>query len=402
MVADTVPSRVELATSLGALGGAVPDGVEEVVHRISEGAGADAVVIAAASNDGRTLELAARCARDRAVISVVGNVKLQMSRDLFFRKELQLRVSRSYGPGRYDARYEEDGVDYPIGYVRWTEGRLIRYFHEEVAAGRVKLEPLITHEVDFSDAPAAYAALDEPGRLAILLRYSSADAEPAPRPERPIAVPASRDPQPSRGRLRVALIGPGLFARSTLLPLLAEQPVDLVAVAGRGGAHALGAARRFGNARVATSDEVLNAPDIDVVVIATRHDSHAALASVALANGKAVLLEKPLAIDDAGLESVTATMSEDSRLVVDFNRRSRPLPAKRSPLSERGRTPFMWRVGECRSAAGRPLAPGPSARGREACRGGMSLRGPLLRASTEPRGIAGGRGFASVGAHPPA
>src|SRR4051794_9079801 len=170
---DTDDVRVELARELGAVAGASPEGdlAESAVMGASQGVGADAVVVAAAASDGGPIELAARLARDRARISVIGDVKLDAPRRAFFDKELELVVSRSYGPGRYDTAYEEEGRDYPIGFVRWTERRLITYFFEEVAAGRVTLAPLVTHSFDFSQAQEAYAALEEPGRMGILLRY---------------------------------------------------------------------------------------------------------------------------------------------------------------------------------------------------------------------------------------
>ncbi len=320
---DTDPSRVQLAGELGAVAGAPAGGdeAERAVMGASRGAGADSVVIAAAAKDGAPIELAGRLARDRAMISLVGDVRLQASRSAFFEKELQLRVSRSYGPGRYDAAYEEQGHDYPIGYVRWTERRLISYFFEEVAAGRIRLEPLLTHQFDFADAEDAYGALEEPGRMGILLRYPDGTDEPsAPAPVKPRVAPPS-----ASARTRVALIGPGLFARSTLLPLLNSHDLDLVAVAGGSGPRALSAARQFNADRVAAStEEVLEDPDVDVVVIATRHDSHASLARDALERGKSVFLEKPLAIDQASLDTLTPLLQAGGRLVVDFNRRLSP------------------------------------------------------------------------------
>ena len=329
-------ARVELARQLGAVAGASAEGelAESAVMAASKGAGADAVVIAAAAADGGPVELAARLARDRARLSIIGDVKLDAPRRPFFEKELQLVVSRSYGPGRYDPAYEEEGRDYPIGYVRWTERRLITYFFDEVAAGRVVLEPLVTHNFDFARATDAYAALEEPGRMGILLRYPRDSAAPA---GETWSVPTRASGTSAPGRMRVALIGPGLFARSTLLPILNELEVDLVAVAGGSGPRALSAARQFGAGRVAAStEEVLEDPKVDAVVIATRHDSHASLARAALERGKAVLVEKPLAIDWPSLESLSAVLASDVRLVVDFNRRFAPSTrAARAALAER-------------------------------------------------------------------
>jgi predicted dehydrogenase len=323
---DTDAARVELARELGAVAGSSPEAelAEGAVMGVSEGAGADAVVIAAAAPDGGPVELAARLARDRARLSIIGDVKLDAPRRPFFDKELELVVSRSYGPGRYDPAYEEEGRDYPIGYVRWTERRLITYFFEEVAAGRVVLAPLVTHNFDFARAAAAYAALEEPGRMGILLRYPRESAAPAGEPS---PAPAARTPAVTTAgdRMRLALIGPGLFARSTLLPILNELEVDLVAVAGGSGPRALSAARQFGAGRVAAStEEVLEDPEVDAVVISTRHDSHASLARAAIERGKAAFVEKPLAIDWPSLDSLDGVLAADARLVVDFNRRSAP------------------------------------------------------------------------------
>ena len=167
------------------------DDVKERVLARSNGAGADAVVITAATKSSEPIELAAEIARDRAIVSVVGDVGMEVPRRPFYDKELQLRLSRSYGPGRYDAEYEVAGRDYPIGYVRWTQRRLIAHFLEEVASGRVRLEPLVTHEFALEQGVEAYAALEEPGRMAILLRYAD---EPA-RATRRVAVarPAAPD-----------------------------------------------------------------------------------------------------------------------------------------------------------------------------------------------------------------
>ena len=319
---DPSAERVRVAVDLGAVAGASPEETDagRAVLGASAGVGADAVIIAAAASDSEPVRLAARIARDRAVLTVVGDVGLDVPRALLYEKELQLRLSRSYGPGRYDRSYEQDGHDYPVGYVRWTERRLIAYVFDEIAAGRVRLEPLVTHEFPLERGVEAYGALDEPGRLAVLLRHRAERLPPVRRT--PIAAPAEE--HAPGGVLRLGLIGPGLFARSTLLPLLAKRRVRLVAVAGATAPRAFGVARRAGATWVATdAAEVLGSADVDAVVIATRHDSHATLAADALERGKSVFVEKPLAIDRPGLERI-APLLTSGRLVVDFNRSLSP------------------------------------------------------------------------------
>jgi predicted dehydrogenase len=316
---DIAPAKVEVATRLGAVGGGTSADAEvtALLASLSGGHGADAVVITAATRDAGALDLAARLARDRATVCVVGDVPLAGSRNLYFEKELQLRVSRSYGPGRYDPRYELEGHDYPIGYVRWTERRLVRYVLEEAAAGRIRLVELITHRFPIEDAEDAYEALGAPGRLAVVLTY---DGES--RPGRRVTL---RAPAVGKQVSRVGLIGPGMFARSTLLPIVAAQGVELVAVAGTSPARAFGTGRRWGAAYVASdADELIRDDSIDVLVIATRHDTHAALATRALEAGKAVFLEKPLALTEDELALLLPLLERGERLVVDFNRTFAP------------------------------------------------------------------------------
>jgi len=326
---DLRQDRVDRALELGAAAGATlrSGEVDGIVRRESDGHGADAVIVAAATSDNAPIELAARVARDRASVTVVGDVRLELPRRAFYEKELELRVSRSYGPGRYDPAYEEEGHDYPIGYVRWTERRLIAYFFQEVAAGRIRLSELVTHEFPVDQAKDAYEALNSEGRLAILLRYDhEADGSPrTPAVDLPAAVRAREIP----GSLGVGLIGPGLFARSTLLPQLAKlKDVELVAIAGRTPARALFAGRRWKARRAAANAEEVIADDaVDVVVVATRHDSHARLVARVLQRDKAVFVEKPLAIDETGLSSVRARLTDDRRLVVGFNRSLAPATA---------------------------------------------------------------------------
>jgi predicted dehydrogenase/threonine dehydrogenase-like Zn-dependent dehydrogenase len=320
---DVNSGRADLARRLGTSACTDVDELEEIVREASAGNGADSVILTAAGDAGESLELAARIARDRAVVVAVGDFPLLIPRRPFYEKELQLRLSRSYGPGRYDPEYEEHGRDYPIGYVRWTQRRLVRYFLEEVAARSVRPAELITHEFPIERAVDAYEALSDPSRLAVMLRYGS---EPPERLRRITTRPAA---SPRAGRLRVGLLGPGTFARATLLPLLRSLDVDLVAVGGRSPTRAVGVARRTGaEFAAADAEEILSDESIDVVVIATRHDSHATLATEALERGKSVFLEKPLAIEEEGLARLEPLLAAGGRLAVDFNRSLAPETAR--------------------------------------------------------------------------
>src|SRR5690606_28258086 len=235
--------------------------------------------------------------------------------------------SRSYGPGRYDRDYEEGGVDYPVGYVRWTERRNMEEFLRLVAAGVVTPERLTTHRFRIDDAPRAYELVtgqrEEP-YIGIVLTYDQRTHTGTP-------VVTLRPRKARDGTVRVGVIGAGAFARSVLLPALAaSENIELVGIATSSGASARAAGDRFGFA-YATTDirQVLDDDAIDAVVIATRHDSHASLTAAALRAGKAVFVEKPLAIDEAGLQEVIeAHTATGLPFAVGFNRRFSSLARK--------------------------------------------------------------------------
>ena len=284
---------------------------------------ADAILLCAATQSSDPVELAGRLARDRAPVVVVGDVGMDVPREPFYMKELDLRLSRSYGPGRYDPNYERWGIDYPIGYVRWTEQRNMQAFLDLVARGLIDLDPVITHRFPFSEAERAFAALEtERSLVGVVLEYER-DGRPGaadePRERRAVA----RKPG---GAPRFGLIGAGNFATGTILPRLTGAGVEPVVVATASGLSAESARSRFGFAEAsADPDEVIARDDLDLVVIATRHDSHARLAAAALRAGRAVYVEKPLALDAEGLEEVRAALAEsDAPLFVGFNRRYAP------------------------------------------------------------------------------
>jgi predicted dehydrogenase len=280
------------------------------------GAGAcDAAIVTAAAPSADPVSLAIDLCRDRGRIVVVGAVAMELDRQRLYEKELELRLSRSYGPGRYDAEYEERGLDYPIGYVRWTERRNMDAFLALVAAGKVRPEQLVTARFPIDRAPEAYELLlsAERSPLGILIEYGPTEERRAPTPP-PRSLPT--------GACGVAVVGAGSFANRILVPGLRRAGFELRAVASATGLSARGAADRFGFAKVVTVDEAIGDPDAGVVAIATRHDSHAELAAAALEAGKAVFVEKPPCLTEAELERLReARATTGLAFVVGFNRR---------------------------------------------------------------------------------
>jgi predicted dehydrogenase/threonine dehydrogenase-like Zn-dependent dehydrogenase len=286
--------------------------------------GYDAVIITAGTRSDGPIELAGQIARDRGTVVVVGDVGMQVPRAPFYEKELTLKLSRSYGPGRYDPLYEEMAIDYPLGYVRWTEQRNMAEFLRLLAGARVDVKPLITHRFAVDNAAQAYAAVTDPGSrsLGVLLEYPQGDWE---RPRIEVARPAPGEPV--RGAIGVGFLGAGNFATATLLPALAAD----ARFAPRGvytlsGLSARDVAERNGFTFCAGSaDEVLSDPDTGAIVIAARHASHASLAVQALRADKVVFVEKPLAMTETELDEVVAAQRESHGLLtVGFNRRFAP------------------------------------------------------------------------------
>jgi predicted dehydrogenase/threonine dehydrogenase-like Zn-dependent dehydrogenase len=320
---DLDPDAVELAAAGGARAFERDrDGLESSVLHATDGLGLDSVLVCAAATSPDPVRLASELARERGRVVIVGDVPIEADRALFYEKELELRLSRSYGPGRYDREYEERGRDLPPAYVRWTEQRNMQAFLDLVASGAVDPSPLTTHRFPVEQAERAYALLTEnqgdERPFGILLEYAYEERAPAPKPR------SVR----SRGadRARIGLIGAGSFARATLLPALRDAGAEFAAVASGGGLTAVDVATRFGFERAADSaDEIFADDSIDAIVIATRHASHARLTASALRTGKAVFVEKPLTVDSDGLEEVEEALGGESLLMVGFNRRFAPL-----------------------------------------------------------------------------
>lgn len=331
---DPDPGRCALAESLGALVCADPGSgvVDTAVAEITGGHGVDQVYLAAGGGSNQPVELAATLSRDRGRVVDIGKCRLDLPWNAYYEKELDVRFSRSYGPGRYDPSYELEGRDYPIGYVRWTERRNLECVLDLVARGRLDVAPLISHVAEFADAVSTYSALDagELTAVAVLFRYADAEPPAAPAPGTARAVPAGRPARPVGGRpLRLAFVGAGNYASSMLLPhLTGRTDTELAHVVTTSALSGANAMRRFGFAAAGTDlDAVLGDPAVDAVFVVTRHSSHAALTARALRAGKAVFVEKPLALDEDELSAVLDAVAEsgNDRLQVGFNRRFAPL-----------------------------------------------------------------------------
>jgi predicted dehydrogenase/threonine dehydrogenase-like Zn-dependent dehydrogenase len=329
---DLSPSRCDLAMTLGAGVAGTPDDprVKAQLMRLTHGHGADSVIIAAGGSSNAALESAIQFARDRARIVSLGKTGLDVPWKEFFERELELHFSRSYGPGRYDPSYEEKGVDYPIGYVRWTERRNMEAFLGFVADGHVRIDPIISGIHAFDEAERVYAdlATNSGDVLGILFKY--ADAAVLPQPSaKPATIATPKPATPRKGVVRLCVIGAGNYASSMLLPHLTKRPdVRLVEVVTSTGLSATNAVRKFGFERSGTAvRSAFERGDFDAVLIATRHASHARLVSEALRTGLPVFVEKPLSIDHEGLTEVARAVAEsgNDRLQVGFNRRFAPM-----------------------------------------------------------------------------
>jgi len=337
---DTVEARCRAAEKAGALRCAAPDesGLREVEQTLlarTGGLGADHVLLAAGGDSNGPVEVAARLARDRARVVDIGKTRLDLPWNAYYEKELDVRFSRSYGPGRYDDRYELEGVDYPAGYVRWTERRNLACFLDLLADGSVDVGSLISGVHPVEEAADVYGRLGNGSLKGVGFLLSYRDQRDDELPGRTIRgdVRAEHAPSSSRrrpsARVRLGFIGAGSHASSMLLPHLRDDAgVDLVSVATTTSLSGLNAQRKFGFETITTDVEtVLGDDSLDAVCIVTRHSSHAGLVSQALERGLAVFVEKPLAFTEEQLAQVLDTIERtgNDRVMVGFNRRFAPL-----------------------------------------------------------------------------
>jgi predicted dehydrogenase/threonine dehydrogenase-like Zn-dependent dehydrogenase len=337
---DFDPAKCELARRLGAEAVDLSRGEDPVSAALifSRGRGVDGVLITASTSSSEPVHQAAEMCRKRGRIVLVGVTGLELSRADFYQKELSFQVSCSYGPGRYDPNYEEKGRDYPIGFVRWTEQRNFEAVLDMMADRRIDLAPLISHRFSLNEAERAYELLasGQP-HLGIVLGYDASDSPAAVGEKRTLAV-AQAGHVVTPGQPVVGFIGAGNYAMRVLIPAFKAAGVSLHTVSSAGGVTAAHAATKFGFRHASTDTEALLAnPEINTVVIATRHDSHAYWIDKALAAGKHVFVEKPLVIDDhslAELERTYDVLADESKpiLMTGFNRRFAPQIEKMKAL----------------------------------------------------------------------
>ena len=334
---DRDGQRVERARQFGA-DLALSSTDRETPARVQEFAryGADVAIITAATPSAEPIELAANICRDRGRIVVVGTVDLGVSRKTMYMKELSLVLSRSYGPGRYDSQYEEDGVDYPVGYVRWTEKRNMEGFLDLLAAGSINVTPFLERRCPVEQGSAAYQELKDTSAYTVLLEYPSRGLISMPPAAGVLAESSAQSARPrGAGELKVSCIGAGSFARAVMIPALRKtRGVVLHSVATASGVASESARQLFGFARAVQPAELLQDKDADAIFVLSRHDSHSRYVVAALAQHKPVLVEKPLATSREQLEEIRFAYQteQDKRsspfLMVGYNRRFAPFTEK--------------------------------------------------------------------------
>ncbi|HSY08604.1 MAG TPA: bi-domain-containing oxidoreductase [Steroidobacteraceae bacterium] len=330
---DPDTARAEVARRFGADVVLLERGEDplSVADEFSGGLGVDGVLITASTRSSDPVSQGARMCRQRGRIVLVGVSGLELNRSDFYQKELSFQVSCSYGPGRYDPQYEELGTDYPLGFVRWTEQRNFQAVLEMMNSRAIDVRALITHRFGLDAAPAAYELLATQGEphLGILLEYATQTAGAVA--ARTVICDQQKTHAATGAEPAIAVIGAGSYAARVLIPAFAASGVRLRGIASGGGVTAAQYARKFGFARATTDSEALiGAEDIDIVVIATRHNSHARFVRHALQAGKHVFVEKPLALTAEEIDSIAGAWSacapsgQRPQVMVGFNRRFAP------------------------------------------------------------------------------
>ena len=349
---DPDPEKSALALQFGAdvVDLRAGESVLQIAEQFSEGHGVDAVLITAATDSNEPVQQAARMCRQRGRIVLIGVTGLELDRADFYQKEISFQVSCSYGPGRYDEAYESRGIDYPFGLVRWTEQRNFQAVLQLMESKQLDVRPLISHRFEFDAAGTAYDLLANrtEASLGIVLVYKNEAAANAPAVVRKIAL--DRAPVAAAANPGVAFIGAGNYAGRVLIPAFRSGGARLLAVVTASGISAARYGRKYGFAFASTDvDAALGAQEVDLVVIATRHDTHAQFVLRALAAGKNVFVEKPLALTDAEIDSIEAALyrsdhPQSRMLMIGFNRRFAPLAMRMKALLAAVREPKSFVV----------------------------------------------------------
>lgn len=336
---DLNEDRVKLAKELGLhVGISSYENPVKSVFKYTGGVGADAIIICAATSSNKPVNQAMEMARKKGIIVVVGKVGLHLKRSELYKKELDFFISTSYGPGRYDPLYEEKGIDYPIGYVRWTENRNMKAFLEMVSENKVNIKPLISHKFHISDAIKAYKTIhSDENSLGILLKYNEKENEKI---EKKVIVSTGKQ----SGKINVAVVGCGSFAQNYHLPNLRKiSDYNIRAVVSATGTTVKEIAKKFG-AEYCTTDfeDILRDKNIDTVFITTRHNLHAPLSIAAAKAKKNIFLEKPLALNYNDCKKVVKAVEENNVLFsIGFNRRFSPVSLKAKQFIGKGTGPLM-------------------------------------------------------------
>jgi predicted dehydrogenase/threonine dehydrogenase-like Zn-dependent dehydrogenase len=332
---DLVSLRAQLALRLGADGVSTSaDEFRDLCSRFSGANGADEVLITAETPSSGPVNLAAELARDRGVVVAVGTVGMDIQRKLYYEKEIDFRISRSYGPGRYDTAYEQKGRDYPIGHVRWTETRNMEAFIQFLAVGKLDVRALITHRFSIDNARSAYELIggkSAEASLGVLITYP--ENLEASKENRRLELVKSRAATSGEESVAIGLLGAGSFATGTLIPAMKQiKGVQLVGVCAANGSHSRHAGEKFGfHYCVTDAQEIIADPNVNTIVVATRHHLHATQVLAALKAAKHIFCEKPLCLAEDELSEIVRTYGRAIKkplLMVGFNRRFAPMAVR--------------------------------------------------------------------------
>lgn len=329
--ADIDPAKIELARELGCEVALADSGLDSRIHEITDYHGVDKVLLCAATKSNEPIERIPHLTRQKGLLVVVGDVPMNISRRDYYEKEIDIKVSRSYGPGRYDLSYEEGGIDYPYPYVRWTENRNMIAILDLIARGKLDLGPLTTHRFPISEGTKAYQLLESKEfMLGVLLEYPQ--DQPEPQPEKAVSSPPTAETDRKPGEVSLGIVGAGNFGKAFLLPSFQSQGVRWRSICTAGGISSATLAKKYSIEKVFDDPgQVIEDPETSAVIIATRHNTHSQYVCQALQAGKAVFVEKPLASTAEQLDQVIAAYQEQKAkgeqplVQVGFNRRFSPM-----------------------------------------------------------------------------